>query len=130
MSGIIRNALKTPDGTVITSRHRHDYVTHTDTNGKEYIIDGGLDYIRSSANGDEEYLTVTIDHAHDDIREACEWGSYGKDGSEPLHYKKLMDMSESHIEAVLSNVTAINPSIKTAMQYELEYRYAGLNTCR
>ena len=38
MSGILRNALKTPDGTVITSRHRHDYVTHTDTNGKEYIL--------------------------------------------------------------------------------------------
>ncbi len=57
---LIYNALRTPDGTVLTSRHRHDYVTHIDKNGKEYMIDGGLDYVRSSANGDEEYLTVTI----------------------------------------------------------------------
>ena len=41
MSVILSNRLKTPDGTILESLHRHDYVTHTDANGKEYMLDGG-----------------------------------------------------------------------------------------
>jgi len=119
---LIYNALKTPDGTIIESRHRHDYVTHTDKNGKEYMIDGGLDYVRSSANGDEEYLTVSMDDSHDKVREACKWGTYGIDGDQPLSYKKLCDMDTAHIEAVLENVPHIYPAIKTAFETELQFR--------
>ena len=119
---MVRNAIKTPDGTVLTSRHRHDYVTHTDKNGKEYMIDGGLDYVRSSANGDEEYLTVTTDADHSVCREACEWGTYGKDGDQPLSYIKLCDMDTDHIEAVIENVPSIRPSIKEMMKRELQFR--------
>ena len=39
-----------PDGTVLYSRHRHDYKSHTDSNGEWYMIDGGLDYVKSSVN--------------------------------------------------------------------------------
>ena len=39
---LVRNAMRTPDGTIIRSRHRHDYVTHKDANGSEYMLDGGL----------------------------------------------------------------------------------------
>ena len=119
---LIYNALKTPDGTIIESRHRHDYVTHTDKNGKEYMIDGGLDYVRSSANGDEEYLTVSMDDSHDKVREACKWGTYGINGDQPLSYITLCDMTTDHIEAVIKNVPSINPAIKIAMERELVYR--------
>tara|TARA_X000001382_G_scaffold68829_2_gene47883 strand:+ start:651 stop:1040 length:390 start_codon:yes stop_codon:yes gene_type:complete len=119
---IISNALRTPDGTIIHSRHRHDYVTYTDANGNEYMIDGGLDYVRSSAHGDEEHLTVTTKHPHELVREECVWGTYGPQGDQPLTYKKLSDMSDSHIDAVLENVRNIKPAIKTAMQNEVEYR--------
>lgn len=120
---LIYNALRTPDGTVLTSRHRHDYVTHIDKNGKEYMIDGGLDYVRSSANGDEEYLTVTIGADHSVCREACEWGTYGINGDQPLSYIKLCDMDTAHIEAVLENVNdRIRPSIKEMMKEELQFR--------
>ena len=55
--------MRTPDGTILESKHRHDYVTHLDANGKEYMLDGGLAYVRSSAYGDEEMLTVYDDNS-------------------------------------------------------------------
>lgn len=119
---MVRNSLKTPDGTILQSRHRHDYRSHKDTNGKTYMVDGGLAYIRSSANGDEEYLTVTLAEPHEQVREACDWGTYGKDGDQLLSYIKLCDMTTDHIEAVLQNVPSINIGIKIAMKNELDYR--------
>ena len=119
---LIRNALRTPDGTVLQSRHRHDYVTHTDANDKTYMIDGGLAYVRCSANGDEEHLIVTLEDTHEVIREACDWGTYGIKGDQPLSYITLCDMTTDHIEAVIKNVPSINPAIKIAMERELVYR--------
>jgi hypothetical protein len=39
---IVANRIRTPDGTILESKHRHDYVTYTDANGKQYMVDGGL----------------------------------------------------------------------------------------
>ena len=122
MSTIIRNALRTPDGTIIRSRHRHDYVTHTDANGKEYMVDGGNDYIRRSANGDEEDMVVTTEDSFEVVRQACDWGTYGINGDQPLRYVTVAEMETAHIKAVLQNVKFINSSIKTTMEHELEYR--------
>jgi hypothetical protein len=122
MSTIIRNAMRTPDGTILQSRHRHDYVTHTDANGKFYMLDGGLSYVRRSANGDEEMMVVTTEDSFEEVRQACDWGTYGINGDQPLSYIKLCDMETAHIEAVLQNVSRINPAIKASMESELEYR--------
>ncbi len=122
MSDIIYSAMRTPDGTVIESRHRHDYVTHKDANGKEYMLDGGLDYVRSSANGDEEYITVTLEDGHDKVREYLTWGTRGKDGRQPLRYVKLKDMTTDHIQACLDTQLQMRPAYRTAMENELEYR--------
>jgi len=122
MSTIIRNALRTPDGTIIRSRHRHDYVTHTDANGKEYMVDGGLDYVRRSRNGDEEDMCVTTEDSFEEVRQACDWGTYGINRDQPLKYVTVAEMETDHIEAVLKNVKFINSSIKTTMEHELEYR--------
>ena len=119
---LIRNAFRTPDGTILQSRHRHDYVTHTDANGKTYMLDGGLAYVRCSANGDEEHLIVTLEDTHEEVREACEWGTYGINGDQPLSYIKLCDMDTDHIKAVLKVGGRINAGIKIAMEQELEYR--------
>tara|TARA_B110000240_G_scaffold150165_1_gene166352 strand:+ start:110 stop:481 length:372 start_codon:yes stop_codon:yes gene_type:complete len=122
MSTIIRNALRTPDGTEIRSRYRHDYVTHTDANGKEYMVDGGVDYIRRSANGDEEDMVVTTEDSFEVVRQACDWGTYGINGDQPLRYVTVAEMETAHIESILLNVKFINPAIKTTMEHELEYR--------
>ena len=38
---ILRNIIRTPDGTLLESRTVHDYVSHKDLNGELYINDGG-----------------------------------------------------------------------------------------
>ena len=119
---LLHNALQTPDGTIIESRHRHDYKEYTDANGKTYMIDGGLDYVRCSVHGDENNMCVWDDDPYDKIREAVDWGTFGINGDQPLSYVKLCDMSTAHIEAVLKNVPRLEPAIKIAMKNELEYR--------
>ena len=47
---LIRNRWQTPDGTILESKHRHDFVSHKDANGEYYFIDGGTDYIRMTVN--------------------------------------------------------------------------------
>jgi len=125
MSDIVYNAIRTPDGTILESHHRHDYKTHDDANGYEYMVDGGLDYVRSSANGDEEYLTVSIDDSHELVRESVKWGTYGINGDQPLTHIKLSEMDTDHIEACLGVVSHMCPQYRTAMNNELEYRTRG-----
>jgi len=125
MSALVYNAIRTPDGTIIESHSRHDYKTHIDKNGNEYMIDGGLDYVRSSANGDEEYLTVAVDDSHEKVRESVTWGTYGINGDQPMKKVKLSEMDTDHIQACLDNVPRMYPQYRTAMENELEYRTRG-----
>ncbi len=115
--------MKTPDETILESKHRHDYVTHIDANGKEYMLDGGCDYVRCSANGDEEMLTVTADDNHEMIREVVTWGTYGKNGDEALVHVTIADMSSEHLQACLdTQQRTMRPALLKVMQDELEYR--------
>jgi len=122
MSKLLYNAMRTPDGTIIESRHRHDYVTHLDANGKEYMVDGGLDYVRCSVHDDQVDLCVYDDDSHSLIRKTLAWGTYGKNGDLPLTYILLKDMETDHIQACLDNVQAMYPQVRNAMQNELEFR--------
>lgn len=99
----VRNAIRTPDGTIIYSRSVHDYRTHVDANGEEYMVDGGLEYLRRSVVKDapHEELAVESTQPFEIIREALEWGTYGKDGKDSLRYIRLCDMSDEHIAKVI-----------------------------
>mgnify|MGYP003638380813 CR=1 FL=1 len=122
MSHMVCNALRTPDGTVIQSYNRHDYKTHIDANGSQYMIDGGLDYIRSSAVGDEQYLTVTTDDPFETVRESFCWGTRGKDGTEPLRHRPLSTLDTDHIQAILDTQTQIPSWMVNIFETELEFR--------
>lgn len=122
MNKLVHNALQTPDGTIIESRHRHDYKLYTDANGKTYMIDGGLDYVRCSVHGDENNMCVWDDDPYDKIREAVDWGTYGINGDQPLSYVKLCDMDTAHIQACLDTIRTIYPQIRKVFETEIEYR--------
>ena len=119
---LVKNCLETPDGTILYSRHRHDYAHHIDENGKTYFTDGGLDYVRCSANGDEIHHHVWDDEPFDKVREAVEWGTYGKDGKNPLSWKRLCDLSTEHIESILANVSSISSLHRELFNLELKLR--------
>lgn len=121
MKKLIFNAIQTPDGTILESKSRHDCVFYTDNNGKDYMIDGGLEYIRCSANGDEKILSLYDDEPHSIQRTLLKWGSYGKNGDEALKFIPVGNMSTDHIENVLLNCV-VSTLLKTCMEKELEER--------
>lgn len=98
---LIYNAIRTPDGTILDSKHRHDYRTYLDKNGKTYMVDGGLDYQRRSNNGDEVDMSLYDDQPHSTQRQVLRWGTYGKNGDQPVNYKTIAEMETDHLEAVL-----------------------------
>jgi hypothetical protein len=85
------------------------------------MVDGGLDYMRCSAHGDEVCLSLYNDEPHEVQRDILEWGTFGKDGKEELMYVKIKDMETSHIKAVLEEC---NPSMvyRNCFEEELKRR--------
>jgi len=124
MNTLLLNRIKTPDGTILTSRTRHDYVTHKDANGLEYMVDGGIDYQRCNLNKDapHEDLSIYSDDAHEKIRAGFEWGGRGINGDQPLTYKPLMAMSDDHIKAILKTQNHISMIVREIFANELRYR--------
>ena len=121
---IVSNRIRTPDGTILESMHRHDYVTYLDANGKEYMVDGGLDYLRRNVHDDAPYeeLSVYDDALHVEIRNVFKWGTRGKDGKQPLTYVPLKDLTTEHIEAILDTQTHIASHIRQIFINELNFR--------
>lgn len=123
---LLVNRIKTPDGTILTSRHRHDYVEHLDKNGKYYAVDGGTEYPRRVGNHDFEDVSLYSDDLHEKLREAFAWGTYGKNGDDPFYHVPLRDMTSGHIEAILERhgdgTQKIKPEIEQLFLNELLHR--------
>lgn len=121
---IVSNCIRTPDGTILESMHRHDYRTYVDANGKEYMVDGGLDYLRRNVHGDAPYeeLSVYADAPHVEIREAFKWGTRGKDGRQPLKYVLLKNLTTEHIDAILETQSHIEDYVRKIFIDELNFR--------
>ena len=122
---ILRNALRTPDGTVLESKHTHDFVMHRDRVTDDDIgIDGGHVYLRRIGSlafcGD---LSVTTKDDFELVRDAFTWGTYGKDGKQSRTEVKLQDMTSEHIQAILSTQQHIKDSVvEQLFKQELLYR--------
>lgn len=120
---IISNRIKSLDGTILISRHVHDYVDYTDKQGNYIAVDGGHDYLRRIGDhrNFEELSVFSTDH-FELIRNTMEWGSRGIDGKSPLQYVTLKCMTTTHIENILSTQIQIPDYYKKLFKKELAYR--------
>lgn len=122
---LLRNAIETPDGTILESNHTHDYKTHRDEITHEiYMVDGGLSYLRRSVNKvPAKELSVSTAEPFHVQREVFKWGTYGKDGKGPKKYVSLKDLELSHIRAILETQHHIVGSyVEDLFLKELQYR--------
>ena len=120
MNNLIYNAIRTPDGTILESRSVHDFVGHTDANGKFYAADGGLEYLKRSGDNDYEELSLTLDDGFSKIRERVRWGTYGPKGNRPMKLVKIKDLSTEHIQNILKG--RLGMKIRSVFEKELEFR--------
>lgn len=125
---LVVSAIITPDGTRIESAHRHDYNSHTDSNGEYYFIDGGLEYLRTSMNLIPAIhdSVMTNDH-HEVIRLSFKWGTYGKNGKGPYTRKLLCDLDTDHIEQIIETQHQESRHISCIFSDELLFRQVKEN---
>lgn len=114
---LLVNRWKCKDGTILQSKHRHDYVGHEDSNGEFYFVDGGLDYIRHSGNVEPMCLYST--DSHELIRDSFCWGTRRFGSVVWLHPSQ---MDTEHIEAILITQVHISTAVRDMLKNELEYR--------
>jgi len=120
---ILRNAIRTPDGTILESTFRWDYRGHLDTvNNVYYTVDGVLDYLKRSG-GFFEDLTLTEQTPHYILREYVTWGVWNskKARHDP---KAICSLSLSHIHNILTKLDreTIYPQIVDLLENEILYR--------
>ena len=125
MKQIILNRVQCKScGEVLTSYHRHDYKTCGCEN--ETMVDGGTDYQRyGGLNLDlvDISSTIYLSEDHEMNRSAAHWGNRGKDGLQPLSYKSVADMSNSHINNIMRDMEGrIAPWMENIMKEERMYR--------
>ncbi len=96
---LILSRIQTPDGTILTSYHVHDYITHLDKNGETYMLDGGNEYQRYNICKEPfKDLSIWSDAPYEIIRENYHRGGRGKNGDEPLKWVPMSEMSNSWLE--------------------------------
>lgn len=123
MSDILLNSIQTPDGTILTSTHRHSFQVHVDKNGETYFVDGGTDYIRTSINDEPATdLSLTTSSPFEKIRVALKRTT--ADGKQI----PLCEMTNEHLINCIkynSERWGDGPIDKFTWQYirELNYRY-------
>lgn len=122
---VIASRYKTPDGTILCSSHRHDFVSHTDSvTGKSYALDGGTDYTRIVGNiEDLTDCSVYFSNDFETVRQFFTWTTYGKDGKQQAKKILLKYMETDHISAILKTQHQIKFTyVEFLMQEELNYR--------
>jgi hypothetical protein len=121
---LLANRIITPDGTMLQSCHRHDYKEYTDKNGKDYMVDGGLEYTRRIQNFDAPHTEANVydTDPHEVIRDAFHWGTRGKDGRQPVEFKPISSLSNKHIHNIIMTQTHVPDHIANAFVNEEFYR--------
>jgi hypothetical protein len=105
MRDLLHNSIKCPDGTILVSKHSHDFQRHVQKDGREYFVDGGLEYQRIGYS-DEQYVNLSAysDDPHELIRERFEWTRNLDADDKPLpepEVIKLKGITDPHLSALV-----------------------------
>ena len=112
---LVVNRIKTPDGTILQSKYRHDFQKHDDKNGETYILDGGIDYIKSSINKvPAENLNLYLNDNFEEIRKFYFINS--------LADNYLYKISDDVLNT-LNNIKLSNKILEILIKKELIYRF-------
>lgn len=101
---IIQNAVYiTSKNKFLVSTHTHDFVSEYLDDGTLVAVDGGYNYFRRFGMDNEDVVdfSLTDDHDFEYIVDKMLWGTYGKDGNNPLQYVRLLDCTTEHLKAIL-----------------------------
>lgn len=97
---LLVSQIRTPDGTVLTSRFVHDYAEHRDANGELYFIDGGNMYQNTSWNKIPfTDISIYTDSPFEEIRENFMRGTFDKNGNRL--WKPICECTDKHLENIL-----------------------------
>ena len=119
MKELIVSRIKTPDGTILTSKSVHDYVSHEDTNGEFYFLDGGTEYQRMTVNTQQaEDLSLFTDDPFEEIRNALY--IYNRSLGD---WQLLKDLNQTLLQNLLENKKRANKNDKYAQMYQKEIEY-------
>jgi len=121
---IIQNKIRTPDGRVLVSGSVHDYRVYTDANGFKYMVDGGRSYLRRNIVREAPYeeLSLFEGDPHEKIRDNFTWGTFGKNGDQPLEFKLLKDLDINHIKAIIETQKDLPDYMVNVFKAEITYR--------
>jgi hypothetical protein len=99
---LVVNSIRTPDGTVLISHTRHDFVSHIDaTTGMTYAVDGGNHYLRRLGPDDYTENSAWSNEGWDLLRHACHWGTRLPDDDQERKLVSVAEMSTNHLQKVL-----------------------------
>lgn len=104
---LIQNAVYWPIANLyIKSTHQHDYTGHSVVISgvkTDLFLDGGLDYRRVVSSGNPVYKDFSLytDSPFELVVERLLWGSYGKNGDQPLRWVPLKECETEHLQAIL-----------------------------
>ena len=128
MSNLIANRIRTPDGTILQSFHRHDFNSYTQADGTTYFVDGGLAYQRIGGSTMPIDASVYEGAPHEVAREVFHWGTRGILGDQPVKFKPLKDLDTDHIEAILDTQHQVPQYLRNLFEAELVCRGFSFNT--
>ncbi len=122
----VLNRIETPDGTILTSHHQHDFVQHVDKNGRTYTLDGGINFpMAKTRNEGATDMLIFADEPHERVREGCHWGVLEK-GTTSHKWVALKDLTSEHIANIIKGVNEgtikMHEWRRKAFDDELAYR--------
>ena len=123
-SNLLAVKLICPDGTVLQSRYRHDYVEHRDAvTGEVYMIDGGRYTPRATYDSECQLMFVYEEDDHSFVREEFEWGMW--DEERGYIFVPIGKLSSPHVENLETYFLVYFDRVPQWLKNEQNYRKAN-----